>query len=187
MKELAEWKLWQIHRVARKPVLFGSKDRPVPQAAESTKVAASPRPRPYDPVRDCQQWCCGFCSPCGEAGNQTHLDQNWAGWKFSRCRFKRKWFGDFEKFGFLPAADDYCFVICTNLIFEMFKIRFWESLDEPRSSQMTCNGDADINAPPDASLDRANTQSRWHHEPVGNDSNLMTNRAIISRGWYRLK
>ena len=55
MKELAEWKLWQIHRVARKPVLFGSKDRPVPQAAESTKVAASPRPRPYDPVRDCQQ------------------------------------------------------------------------------------------------------------------------------------
>lgn len=55
MKELAEWKLWQIHRVARKPVLFGSKDRPVLQATASTQVVGNPRPRPYDPVRDCQQ------------------------------------------------------------------------------------------------------------------------------------
>ncbi|MCJ1342171.1 hypothetical protein MMC31_000351 [Peltigera leucophlebia] len=53
MEELAEWKLWQIHRVARKPVLFGSKDRPVQQAAAPTQVVIKPRPKPYDPVRDC--------------------------------------------------------------------------------------------------------------------------------------
>lgn len=108
-----------------------------------------------------------------DAGNHSHT-LTWNGQTEKFFMMQMQAGGIFKYSGnlsFYQLADDYCLRYVPIWSLTFVKALFWECLDEIRSPQMTCKGHADVDAPPDASLDLANFQSCWHDEPVGEGSN----------------